>query len=230
LRFLWGAALPPALLVLVLTLTRSAWIGTIVSIVVILLIYKPKLLIIVPVLFGLVFLVSPKTVRRRAFSIFDLKDASNVERIEYIRVGLKIIKNRPLFGTGPDTVDMEFQLPKYGLSEGAKKNVHLHNNIIQIGAERGIPALIFWLAFIIWAGFDLLQLIKNKDPAVLPLAAGALAALLALFAAGLFEYNFGDSELTTLFLYLLTIPFAAMFLSKKVDQPKTKIHTHPEKG
>lgn len=229
-RFFWGAALPPAFLVLVLTLTRSAWIGAIVSIAVILLIYKPKLLILVPVLFGLVFLVSPKTVRQRALSIFDMQSDSNVERIEYIKAGLKIIQNFPIFGTGPDTVDMEFQLPKYGLSASAKQNVHLHNNILQIGAERGIPALISWLAFIIWACLDLIKLIKNKDPAVLPLAAGALAALLALFAAGLFEYNFGDSEITTLFLYLLTIPFTAIFLLKRNDQTKSKIHTHPEKG
>jgi O-antigen ligase len=229
-RFFWGAALPPAFLVLVLTLTRSAWIGAIVSTVVILLIYKPKLLILVPVLFGLVFLVSPKTVRQRALSIFDMQSDSNVERIEYIKAGLKIIQNFPIFGTGPDTVDMEFQLPKYGLSASAKQNVHLHNNILQIGAERGIPALIFWLAFIIWACLDLIKLIKNKDPAVLPLAAGALAALFALFAAGLFEYNFGDSEITTLFLYLLTIPFTAIFLLKKNDPLKSKIHTHPEKG
>jgi O-antigen ligase len=229
-RFFWGAALPPAFLVLVLTLTRSAWIGAIVSIAVIMLIYRPKLLILVPVLFGLVFLVSPKTVRQRALSIVDLQSDSNVERIEYIKAGLKIIQNFPIFGTGPDTVDMEFQLPKYGLSASAKQNVHLHNNILQIGAERGIPALAFWLAFIIWACLDLIKLIKNKDPVILPLAAGALAALLALFAAGLFEYNFGDSELTTLFLYLLTLPFAAMFLSKKIDPPKSTIHTHPEKG
>jgi hypothetical protein len=40
-------------------------------------------------------------------------------------------------------------------------------------------------------------------------AAAALAAVAAMLAAGLFEYNFGDSEFLMLFLVLVTLPFAA---------------------
>ena len=41
------------------------------------------------------------------------------------------------------------------------------------------------------------------------MAAAGLAALVAMLAAGLFEYNFGDSEFLMLFLGLLTLPYAA---------------------
>jgi hypothetical protein len=40
-------------------------------------------------------------------------------------------------------------------------------------------------------------------------AAAALAAMVAMLSAGLFEYNFGDSEFLMLFLVLITLPFAA---------------------
>jgi hypothetical protein len=40
-------------------------------------------------------------------------------------------------------------------------------------------------------------------------AAAGLAALVAMLAAGLFEYNFGDSEFLMLFLGLITLPWAA---------------------
>lgn len=209
LRFLWGATLFFATLILILTETRSAWIGAAVAASVILFLYKPKTLVLIPIILGLVFLISPKNIKQRALSIFSLTGYSNVQRIEYVKAGLKIIKARPFFGTGPDTVDMEFQLPKYGLSEDAKQNVHLHNNLLQIGAERGIPALLAWLAFLFLAFIDLRELLKDKNPSIYPLAAGALAALAGLFVAGFFEYNFGDSEITTLFLYVLTIPFVA---------------------
>jgi hypothetical protein len=46
------------------------------------------------------------------------------------------------------------------------------------------------------------------------LTAAALAGLLALFTAGFFEYNFGDSEVVTLFLYLITVPFAAQRINQ----------------
>ena len=41
------------------------------------------------------------------------------------------------------------------------------------------------------------------------LAAAGLAAVVAMLTAGLFEYNFGDSEFLMLFLILVTLPFAA---------------------
>jgi hypothetical protein len=42
-----------------------------------------------------------------------------------------------------------------------------------------------------------------------------LAALLGLFVAGLFEYNFADSEITMLFLYIITVPFSFARLQEK---------------
>ena len=39
-------------------------------------------------------------------------------------------------------------------------------------------------------------------------AAGSLAAAVALFVAGLFEYNFGDSEVQMLLWIVMALPFA----------------------
>jgi O-antigen ligase len=215
LRWLWLTAIPLAGVCLALTLTRSAWIGFAVAAAFILFLWKPKTLILLPVAAGLVFLLSPQPVKRRALSIFSLESSSNRQRLQYIRAGVRIIKERPIFGTGPDTVDMVFQDPAYGLSVEARRNVHLHNNIIQIAAERGIPTLAAWLAFIIWAFLSLLRLLRNRGSPVFPHATAAAAAMLALFTAGLFEYNFADSEIAVLFLYLLTVPFAS---SKKAEE------------
>jgi O-antigen ligase len=212
-RLAWGAGLCLAAVSLIFTLTRSAWIGLAVGLCVILLLWKPKTLVLVPVLAAIVFFASPQTVKKRFLSIFSLRVYSNEERVEYVRAGIKIIKDFPIFGTGPDTVDMVFQNPKYGLGALAKRNVHLHNNFIQIAAERGIVTLAAWLAFIIWASVRLIQLLKsgaNKGPSRDPLAAGTLAALAAFIVAGFFEYNFGDSEVVILFLLILTLPFVRL--------------------
>jgi len=207
-RYLWGTGYVFSLGALALTLTRSAWLGIIIASCVILFLYKPKTLIVVPVAVGLFFLVSPRHIKQRALSTFNLKDPSNRYRIEYIKTGLTIIKDQPLFGTGPDTVDLVFKDPRFELSDEARQNVHLHNNFIQIAAERGIPTLLSWLAFLVWAMVAQVKLLRKKEPSLYPLAAAALAAIFGLAVAGLFEYNFGDSEITTLFLYMMTIPFA----------------------
>jgi O-antigen ligase len=206
-RFLWGAGYLLALGPMILTLTRSAWIGLAVATTLILLLHKPKSLVFIPLALVLFFLVSPQYIKKRAYDIFSLQDLSNIHRIEYLKAGIEIVKDYPLVGTGPGMVDQVFKNPKYGLSDLAKNNVHLHNNITQIAAGRGIPALIAWLVFIVWTLFSLLKLLKKKDISVYSLAVAGLAALLALGTAGLFEYNFSDSEITTLFLYIITIPF-----------------------
>jgi O-antigen ligase len=207
-RLVWGGSFGLAAVALILTLTRNAWVGLIVVACLLLWLYKPKTLVLVPVLIALFFLVSPSHVKQRALSIFDPRSYSNAQRIEYFQAGLKIIRDYPAFGTGPNTVHVIFQRPQYGLSEEARDNVHLHNNLIQIAAERGIATLLAWLVFLVWAALGLLKLVREKrNPLLYIYAAGALAALLGFFAAGFFEYNWGDSEVVMLFLCLITLPF-----------------------
>ncbi len=207
-RWLWGAALALSLPALALTLTRSAWIGLAAAVCLILLFYKPQALVLVPVAVGLLFAFGTPSMKQRARSIFTTYGYSNQERLEYARAGLKIIGENPVHGTGPRTVSKIFQYPQYGLSEQAKKNVHLHNNMVQIAAERGLPALAAWLAFLIWALVDLRKLFRAGDPSGRAAAAGGMAAVIALFVGGFFEYNFGDSEVVSLFYFLIALPFA----------------------
>jgi O-antigen ligase len=206
---LWAGSLVLAFYALVLTLTRSGWVGLAVAAAVVVLLWKPKAIVLLPILVLALVFVAPKTVRNRALSTFSLKDPSNQYRVEYARAGAKIVADYPLLGCGPNTVSMVFQNPKYGLSEMAKRNVHLHSNVMQIAAERGVVTLLAWLAFVITAFISLLKLARKRGNPARPLAAGALAALSAFFAAGFFEFNFGDSEVSTLLLIILTLPFAA---------------------
>lgn len=214
-RFVWGGTFVLALPLILLTLTRNSWVGLFAAGVALVLLWKPKALLLVPVLAALFFLVSPGYIKDRALSTFDLRDQTNRQRFEYWAAGLKIIGDYPLRGTGPNTVDMVFQQPKYGLSDVARDNVHLHNNLLQIGAERGLFTLTAWLVFIIWLFVDLLKLLKRRDDPVFPYAAGAMAALVGLFFAGLFEYNFGDSEVVVLLLYISSVPFALKRIEKE---------------
>jgi O-antigen ligase len=95
-------------------------------------------------------------------------------------------------------------------------NPHLHNVPIQIAAERGLPALAVWLWFVVVAARDLWRQLRAR---IAPAVAGAgLAALVAMVSAGMFEYNFGDSEFLMLFLGLLTLPFAATL--RREDDPR----------
>ncbi len=86
---------------------------------------------------------------------------------------------------------------------------------MQIAAERGLPALAAWLCTIAMLAFDMARRLKIADTRFL--AAAALGCIVAMFAAGMAEYNFGDSEFLMLFLVLMTLPYAAEQVRLKAD-------------
>jgi len=126
--------------------------------------------------------------------------------VTMLRVGTRMIKAHPLTGVGPTLVEDRYReyLPS---SEPQHVNPHLHNVPVQIAAERGLPALATWIAFIATLMVGLIR--RLKIPEARLTAATALASIVAMLAAGQFEYNFGDSEFLMLFLVLMTLPYAA---------------------
>jgi O-antigen ligase len=138
--------------------------------------------------------------------MFNAQDPANQDRLAMVEVGARMLADHPLTGVGPNMVPRLYEQyrPDYAINP---VNPHLHNVPLQIAAERGLPALAVWLwciGAIVVAAFR--QFRRQTDRV---LAAGALAAVAAMFAAGFFEYNFGDSEFLMMFLVLVTLPFAA---------------------
>jgi O-antigen ligase len=203
----WPALVMPALVVaLALTLGRSAWIGASVAIALLLALKDVRLTVVLPVFIALLFAIAPGTVTKRVMSIFDVQEPSNQDRLAMIEIGARIVKDRPLTGVGPNMIPRVYAeyRPDYAINQ---VNPHLHNVPLQIAAERGLPALAIWLWFVIALLAAHVRLFRKQADQV-P-AAAALAAVAAMLAAGLFEYNFGDSEFLMLFLVLVTLPFAA---------------------
>lgn len=205
---IWPAIAVPALLVaLAVTYARNAWIGALAAIGALLAIRRLRLLIVLPVLIALFMVAAPTGLRNRAFSIFDRNDPTNRDRFAMLTIGRRIVADHPFFGVGPDRVKAVYT--QYRPPEAVNPtNPHLHNVPVQIAAERGLPALALWAVFVLLAAFSLMRQLRRGDA---PAIAGAgLAAVVGMLAAGLFEYNFGDSEFLMLFLGLITLPFAAI--------------------
>jgi O-antigen ligase len=205
---MWAALVMPALAIAVaLTFTRNAWVGVCAAAALLLTLKDFRLLAILPVVAAIVFALAPAAVTARFVSMFDLKDPTSRDRVAMVREGEHMIRTHPLVGVGPNMVKELYAEYRDPLAV-EMVNPHLHNVPLQIAAERGLPALAAWLAFIGVLAIDLGREFKSGQRRVL--AAAALAALVSMLAAGLFEYNFGDSEFLMLFLLLVTLPFSAI--------------------
>ena len=204
---IWPALMIPALMVaLALTLSRGAWVGACAAIALLLALRDFRFVTILPVVAAIFFAFSPPQITDRFYSMFNTKDATRRDRLVMLRIGEGMIRDHPLTGVGPNMVQREYAQYRGG-DDSQGVNPHLHNVPVQIAAERGLPALAAWLWFIVVLLIDLLKRLRRSAAPFLP--AAALAAVVGMLAAGLFEYNFGDSEFLMLFLVLVTLPYAA---------------------
>ena len=204
---MWPAVtLPPVIAALALSLTRSAWIGAAAGIAFQLSRRDYRWLGLLPLALAITLAIAPIQLANRAYSIFDPQDETRRDRVAMVQMGLAMIGDHPVFGVGPDMV-REVYATYRPMSAIQPENPHLHNVPLQIAAERGLPALAIWIWFmgsLVRGLFERLKL--GRHPM---LAAAAIGAVVSMLTAGMFEYNFGDSEFLMLFLVLVTLPFAA---------------------
>ncbi len=224
---------------LVLGMTRSIFLlGLPLGVCYLVGFWRRWLLLLAPVALGIALFITP--LRQRIFSAFQphAQTDSNMHRTILRRTGLEMIKAHPLFGIGPEQMkpppgkptspvfdsyipaDVHRPLPEgwYG---------HLHNIYLQYAAERGIPGLLalLWMIGKMLRDFMIGLRRRDLDPEARFVLHGAIAVILAILAAGYFEYNLGDSEVLTMFLNVAAFGYVAL----RTGRAKERIPTEAAK-
>ena len=199
---------------IVLSFTRGVWLGSMAGTLAAGYFVPKRQLarLLVPVLLVAVA-VSGLIVRRVQLSLEE-GFTPDTSRLEMMAVGLSMMRDHPLVGVGPERVRVEF--PGYYAGNDLENfySGHLHNNFLQLGAERGLPAVAAFVWFLAAVAWHLLGCVRNADVAVSSAAVAGFAALAAFTVGGLFEYNFGDSEVLMLFFFIVATPHG---LSRTVE-------------
>ena len=151
---------------------------------------------------------------RRAASILSLRDHSNYDRLCMLEAGAQMVRDRPLFGLGPDQVRARYTLYRHPTAPRFWVP-HLHNSLLELAAEQGLASVAAYLA-LMGVGIAAVRSGWRREGGLaggradLYLASGL--GLLAYHVAGLFENNWGDSHVRALALFLLALPFSLRYL------------------
>jgi putative inorganic carbon (hco3(-)) transporter len=214
-KFLWCLAFAVIGLSIMFTLTRSVWIATAVGLLVLLSMRFRhwKVLVAAGLALTSLALAAPNMFQKRLQSILDTQDPSNYARFAVWKAGLGMLEKHPWVGVGPQRVAKVFYEYHPNTRDRHRSGffpVHMHNNLLQFAAERGIPCALAWLWLILkiavdhWRGFYREQHQRQKKKIYVI----GFLSVLVLFLAGLFEFNFGDSEVLMIFLFLVSAPYA----------------------
>lgn len=153
----------------------------------------------------------------REVGFFDPNDLSTQYRQMMWRDGVRLWAESPrhlLFGVGMDSVQKHWQ--EWNLfDKGWQPMGHFHSTPIQLLAERGLPALLLWLAVLgIFARTLWREIRRTRNPvATVPgsdwrsigILIGSLGGMIGFFTSGLVHYNLGDQEVAMVFFILMGI-------------------------
>jgi O-antigen ligase len=211
-RVVIGIALIIIMSAILLSLTRSVWVGIFIALGIFIIYYKPKILYLaIPIAIILAF-VLPKSVTNRVTSIFDMNNTTNKDRIYMAQIALGIFKDYPLTGVGPNCIEKVYD--QYKPAEAQQTNMHLHNNFLHVLAERGLIALLILIVAFVSIIVQTTKRIRScslDPPLEKAVAVGSLFAFIGFLIAGFFEYNFGDAEVKFLLFYFISLPFLPFF-------------------
>jgi O-antigen ligase len=195
------------------TYTRSAWIGYLAAVAVILAFTRARWLAGMAGGIAAVAVVLPGVYRERAFSIFDPQSPWNRERVHMWGAGLRMVRDHPWTGVGLQ--DLHTLYEQYKPQGAVEPAGHLHSVYVQVGATMGLLgllALLFLLVGLMRAASRAFRELRRSPETEArfgaALSLGVSAALVGFMVSGLMEWNLGDEELLDLLCVLVGIAFA----------------------
>ncbi|MFH1844847.1 MAG: O-antigen ligase family protein [bacterium] len=143
--FLLGSAASAG--VMIVTLSRAAWLAWWLGVVALVLFRLPRrvALIALLILVLLPIIAIPVMQATRA-DMFDLSDPEFTRRYDMWRMAMAVVKDHPLTGLGPGSLDLVYDEYKTGVLVGDDKQwLHSHNDMFTVAVRHGIPGAAIWV-------------------------------------------------------------------------------------
>ena len=197
---------------LALTYVRGAWLGFVAGALAALagLGRRGVVAAAVLVLLAAALLMALPGVSARVRTIGNAADDTTRDRLAMLQAGRRLVLEHPLTGIGPGQVKRVY--PSVAPPEALRHSTsHLHNTPLQITVERGVLGLVTWLWIFVACLVRSLAVLRRLPAAAAgdrALVLGSLAAVVTFLVGGLFEYNFGDTEVLLVALAFMALPFA----------------------
>ncbi len=194
-----------------LTLTRGAWMGVFMGLVIMFFILSWRWgmgLIAAGLAAGLILYTASDTFKTRIDQAMNPAQSYDSERINLWKSNWAMFEDHPWVGVGHG--DYKKFLPEYFQKLGIPADhfqSHAHNQYLQFLSNTGALGLIFYLTFIgsmmivTYKGYQ-----KHKDPALL----GALGAQVAFHVGSFTECNFERAKVRLVYLFFCALALSLM--------------------
>jgi len=151
------------------------------------------------------------------------------EREDAATYSLALIKDYPVFGSGPGSFYIAF--PRYRQEKVVAFYDHAHNDYAQFASESGLLGFVLLGAFVTMSlGAALLAQWKRRDPLMRGMAFACVMGTTAILIHSWVDFNLQIPANAMLFMVLLALGWIALFLDRREGADTMHARTRSEEA
>lgn len=212
-RLGWGAVFIIGSVAMAMTYSRASWVGFACALVVLVFLWKPRLLPPFLLLCCLAVPLLPDTVWNRILTIGNTSDSSTASRFPLYDAALRVIQRSPVSGAGLGTAAVQSYIKRYSLYKGIAPFVHAHNFYLEVWIEAGLLGIVSFLAAMLWNIKRAAHTVRHcPDSAARTITCGAAAALCGSMVCGLADYLWNYPRVLCIFWFVFAVALSGVKL------------------
>lgn len=133
-----------------MTYSRASWVGIACAMVVMVFLWRPKLIPAFVLLCCVAIPFLPSTIWNRILTIANPADSSTSSRIPLYQAALEVIRNRPITGAGLGTAATQRYIADYNLYHAEAPFVHSHNFYLEVWIQAGLLGVVGFVSSMLW--------------------------------------------------------------------------------
>ena len=204
-----------------MTYSRASWVGIACAMVVMVFLWKPKLIPAFVLLCCLAVPFLPTTIWNRILTIANPADSSTASRVPLYQAALEVIRNRPISGAGLGTAATQAYIRDYNLYHAEAPFVHSHNFYLEVWIQAGLLGVVGFVSSMLWNIKRAARVARHcGSSAARTITCGAASALCGAMVCGLADYLWNYPRVMCIFWFVFAMALAGTKMcltEKKLD-------------
>ena len=196
---------------LAMTYSRASWVGFACAMVVMVFLWKPKLIPAFIVLCVAAIPFIPTTIWNRILTIGNPNDTSTASRLPLYQAAIAVIKTSPVSGGGLGTAATQKFIKDMNLYHAKAPFVHAHNFFLQVWIEAGLLGFVGFVSSMLWNIKRAAHAVRHcGDSAARTITCAACAAMCGSLVCGLADYLWNYPRVMCMFWFVFAIALAGI--------------------
>lgn len=204
-----GGVFAVGLAALGMTYSRASWVGMACAMVVMVTLWRPRLLPLFAALCVLCIPLLPSSIWNRILSIGNFSDASTRNRLPTLLAALEMIRSRPVRGIGLGAAVPKLYAADWNLYHADFPYVHSHNFYLEVWLQTGLLGAVSCVGSLLWGVKRAARTARRCPPsAARTITCAAAASICGIMVCGLADYPWHYPRVMVIFWFVFAMALA----------------------